>query len=125
MNEVFSKETFIDRCNAIGFGPAYGQMTRPEWGDGLLRLVPEPMRGGVIRYIAHGIIPGGFLTALLQNDLMAAVGKADATNQRCIVDWCTFLHNYAPQGCFGSPAAVRSWAERGGLIGIRAEQDEA
>lgn len=72
-------------------------------------LVPPHMWDAVTGYFLHRYQPGGFLTALLSNDLMAAIGKADDENCRAIHRWCQFLYNYAPSGSYGSPDAVRAW----------------
>lgn len=77
--------------------------------EGGKSLVPSHMWHGVEGYFLHGCQPGGFLTALLSNDLMGAVGKADDTNADAIREWCQFLYNYAPSGSYGSPEAVESW----------------
>lgn len=81
------------------------------WGRAMERLVPVHMHWGITVWVATGreSLLGDFLSALLRNDLMGAVGRADIDNQRSLVDWCTFLHNYTPAGCSGSPEAVREW----------------
>ena len=38
--------------------------------------LPDYMQSGVQYYIEHGYEPGGFLTAVICNDLANAVGKA-------------------------------------------------
>lgn len=80
-------------------------------------LVPEYMRGGIIRYVMSGIPPGGFLTAVFANDLMEAVGKADNVNQRNLVNYARFLYNYVPSNCKGSYETVDAWVKSGGING--------
>lgn len=77
--------------------------------------LPEHIRDGMRRYIESGIEPGSFLTAVLCNDLMGAMGKADEINRARLWDICAFLHNEAPSTCFGSIEAFQSWVHRGGL----------
>lgn len=72
-------------------------------------LIPAHMWGGVERYLLHGIPPGGFLTAVLSNDLMGAFGKADDENTAAMRNWAMFIYNYMPNGCHGSPEKVRAW----------------
>jgi hypothetical protein len=79
--------------------------------------LPTHMQEGTRLYIEHGIATGAFFTALVSNDLMGAVGKADDINRHAIWDWCNFLHNEAPYYCFGSPEVVDAWKERGGTKG--------
>lgn len=86
--------------------------------DGL-HLIPQHMHGGVERYVEKGIPPGGFLEALLANDFMEAMGRADAENQEAIQGWAQFIYNWLPNGCWGSPRAVREWISMGGLQGMQ------
>lgn len=77
--------------------------------EGGRHLVPDYMWGGVERYLVNRIPPGNFLTALFSNDLMEAFSRADDVNTANMRRWCQFLHNYAPRGSYGSPAAVQEW----------------
>lgn len=57
--------------------------------------IPERLQGGLLRYVEHGIQPGGFLTAVITNDLSNATGRADAESLEAlplIVQW--FQANY-------------------------------
>jgi hypothetical protein len=83
-----------------------------------LHLVPEHMRDGLILWIENGIMTGNFMTALMENDLMEAMGRADEVNQNSIKNWCVFLYTYSPRGCHGSPSRVAVWREHKGLSGI-------
>ena len=73
--------------------------------------IPEYMMGGLERYINHGIAPGGFLTAVLENDLKEAVSRADDINMINIPAYVGYLYNEAPSGCYGSPEKVKAWIE--------------
>ena len=81
--------------------------------------LPVHIRDGMQRYIEQGIEPGSFLTAVLCNDLMGAVGKADEVNLPKLWQICSFLYNDAPSPSFGSVEAFRAWIDRGGLEGRR------
>jgi len=72
--------------------------------------IPEYMRPSVVSYLT-GTVPyhGGFLTALLKNDLRGAVLRADARNAACLGDWIRFLIDHAPSASWGSPEKVRDW----------------
>lgn len=83
--------------------------------------IPDYMLPGFAKYIILGIPPGNFLTAILTNDLMEAVGRADDTNINLIPNYCHVLYNYTPSGCYGSPEAFRKWVSSGGLKGIMEE----
>ncbi len=74
-------------------------------------MLPEHMRESIILWIEHGhaAYPGSFMTALLSNDLMGAIGKADEVNAAALRTWAVYLYNYAPSGCFGSPEKFKAW----------------
>jgi hypothetical protein len=71
--------------------------------------LPENVRGGMERYIEYGITPGGFLTAVLENDLADALGRADSNNLPRLQEILSWLHDEVPSVCWGSPAAVSAW----------------
>jgi len=87
-------------------------MANEEWG-----LIPERMRGGIMRYIDHGIEPGHFLTAVICNDLYEAAGRADGENRRLLFEYTYFFYNYAPSGCYGSKEKFLKWVSHKGLSG--------
>jgi hypothetical protein len=92
---------------------AYTSGGPPDW-----RTIPDYMRDGIKMYIERGIAhPGGFLTAIIQNDLKEAVRRADDTNRRLLANYVDFFYNYAPIDCWGSPDKMAKWIERGGLYG--------
>ena len=67
------------------------------------------MQDGMRRYIERGIEGGSFLMAVLENDLMGALGKADRINLSRLHDYGTFLYNNAPSVCFGSREKVSAY----------------
>lgn len=90
---------------------------------GLDRL-PHHMRDGVERYVLHGIPGGSFMTELFANRLVQAFGRADEENTAAMREWASWLYNYAPGGCWGSPMAVSEWIAAGGLMGVLAKKDD-
>jgi hypothetical protein len=60
-------------------------------------------------YIDHGEAVGHFLTAVLENNLKEAVGRADDENMRNLPAYVGYLYNVADSRCHGSPAKVREW----------------
>lgn len=80
------------------------------------------MIGGIKRYVERGIPPGHFLTALLSNDLMGAVGRADEENLAALTRWAIFIRWELPSGCHGSPERVKDWIEQRGLEGLELEE---
>lgn len=84
--------------------------------DGL----PEHIRGGVQRFIENGIKPGGFLTAVLEGNLVKAVLRADSpATLHATVMW---LYREAPAVCFGTSGAMQGWCAAGGLSGLKARE---
>lgn len=80
--------------------------------------LPPHMRDAFRLYIENGIPPGSFTTAVLSNNLMEAMGRADIVNRMNIFETCVFLKSHAPIGCFGSPEHVQDWIRAGGLEGM-------
>lgn len=73
--------------------------------------IPERMMGGIQRYVEHGIEPGGFLTAIIQNNLSQAIGQADTENMKNIPAFVAYFYNECPIGCWGSKEKMESWIE--------------
>jgi hypothetical protein len=71
--------------------------------------VPDNLHDGLIEYIADRRSVGGFLTALLSNDLAQAIVRSDPITGLFIRETVLFLFNHAPSPCWGSPAAVEAW----------------
>ena len=76
--------------------------------------LPPSIRDSVKSYVEDGDHPGSFLTAVLSNDLRAAIdrGNTDAIHA-CVL----FLNNHAPAWCYGTPDRVNRWISLGGLHG--------
>lgn len=68
----------------------------------------EAIRG----YVDHGYMVGGFLSAVLENDLRKAVVRADGHNVRNLPAYIAYLNNYVPAPCWGSKKAVEDWRAR-------------
>lgn len=71
--------------------------------------IPTLLLEGLQRYAEHRIPAGGFLTAVLENNLKEAVQRADLQSQRSLTAIVMYCNNYLPRGSWGSPAAVRAW----------------
>tara|TARA_Y100000310_G_scaffold42170_1_gene39435 strand:- start:3001 stop:3273 length:273 start_codon:yes stop_codon:yes gene_type:complete len=78
-------------------------------------LLPERLRGGVRDYIEEGNPPGGFLTAVIQNDLMGSLRRADGSSRKHLFDIGFFFYNEAPGNCWGTPEIMAAWIEQGGM----------
>ena len=71
--------------------------------------VPVQSAEGILNYFLHRIEPGGFLYAVLCNDLKAACLAADETNRHHIYDYICLLHAEAPADRYGSVSRVEAW----------------
>lgn len=75
--------------------------------------LPEAMRERARDYVERHQPVGHFLTAVLENNLVNAIGAADAENRAAIEDWALWLFNDIPSACWGSRAKVEAWLALG------------
>ncbi len=73
------------------------------------REIRPDILAALVRYVEQRIKPGGFLTAVLENNHMEALGRADSYNRATIHQICTYVYNDMPHTCHGSPEKVRAW----------------
>jgi hypothetical protein len=71
--------------------------------------IPNHLRGGLARYLVHGIQPGGFMSAVLDNDLIGAFSRADLIAARSMREIVAFLYNWAPRSSYGMKGSVDAW----------------
>jgi len=71
--------------------------------------ISDSMMDGIERYLNDGIPPGHFLTAIICNDLTAAVLRADDTNLRNIPAFVSYFYNQAPINSWGSIKKMATW----------------
>lgn len=81
-----------------------------------------PQARDLRHYVEEGRPTNHFLTALLENDLITCVARADARNKAVLADYVMWLRSYAPGDCYGSPKAVAAWISVGGMA---SGQDES
>lgn len=79
--------------------------------------VPGHIVPGFIDYILNGREQGSFCMAVVENNLFRAFEKADLVNQQGMSAIVTWLWNYAPTKCWGSPEKVEAWMGHGGIMG--------
>lgn len=58
--------------------------------------VPSYMHDGLLKYYIDGIEPGDFLEAVIKNDFVTAVCKADENNRTSLRDWGWVMYNEIP-----------------------------
>lgn len=79
----------------------------PEYPE--YKNIPGQTLDDLAYYLEKGTPPGGFLTKVLENDLMKAMEKADLDNKRALPALARLLFNHVPGGAYGSPAKVNQW----------------
>ena len=79
--------------------------------------IPDYMRAGLCKYIVYGVEPGGFLSAVLSNDLGRACGKADNSNMWVLPMYMAWLYNEVPGISWGSGQLFEGWMDDGGMKG--------
>jgi hypothetical protein len=72
--------------------------------------VPDHLRAGLVRYFSDGIMPGSFLQAVLCNDLIEAVRRADPSSRSALPSLIDFLMMHAPAQAWGSRERVLAWS---------------
>ena len=72
-------------------------------------MVPQHNWEGLLLWVNEGIEPGGFLQAVLRNDLRGAFERADMINRFCIREILCWLVTEAPVGCWGSAEDYDAW----------------
>lgn len=76
-------------------------------------MIPGTIKQSLDRYIQYHIPTGGFLEAVLSNDLKEAFGRADKENRIALFEIVKYCYNELPSDCWGSPEKVDAWlAER-------------
>lgn len=70
---------------------------------------PERFVGGLSRYFNNRIAPGGFLKAVLANNLRETFARADADSIGLLLPLLIFLYNEAPAAAWGSGEKVERW----------------
>lgn len=85
--------------------------TRGLYDDMRAHGIPEHCQDALASYILEHKPTGSFLHNLLSNDLQATFSSADHINSKAVRNYVTFLYNFAPGACWGSPEKVKSWLE--------------
>lgn len=81
------------------------------------RLPNPDYRRSFEDYFQRGVPLGGFLTAVMENDLREACARADDNNRRLLFAWVKWIYNEAPAAAWGDKKKVAAWIKQGGLEG--------
>ena len=75
-------------------------------------MIPQRTKDALDRYVNDRIAPGGFLMAVLSNDLFGAVGQADSENLAALPDIVRYVYNEMPSGSWGNKDIIWRWVEQ-------------
>ena len=72
----------------------------------------EAIKESLDRYAKDRIPPGGFLKAVLENDLMSAIARADHMNRQRLPEICKYVFNELSSSIWGSREKVQNHLKR-------------
>ena len=72
-------------------------------------MIPDYTKEAIDAYVSERRPPGGFLTAVLTNNLKESFAMADDNNREAMYDIVCYCYNDIPGKCWGSKKAVRKW----------------
>ena len=86
--------------------------------------IPEAITEGLKNYASLGVPCGDFIQAVIANDLLDAVGRADVGCMRALPAIACFVYQELPSICHGSRKVYAAWLafHRGKLNGVDAEK---
>ena len=75
--------------------------------------IPPTILSALRRYADDHMPTGGFLRAVLSNDLMEAVGRADVESLAALHSIAGYVYNEMPGNCHGSREVYDKWTQTG------------
>lgn len=72
-------------------------------------LISRAILESLKRYVEQHVVTGGFLRAVLENNLHEAYCRGDGRSLTTMFDIVAYCHNELPRNCWGSPEAVTQW----------------
>lgn len=73
--------------------------------------IPEHALAALARYKLYGYAPGGFLLAVLTNDLFEAMGCADVENRFAIYEICKLVYNELPSNSWRNYENIEAYMQ--------------
>jgi len=74
---------------------------------------PPLVLEAILDFSENGTPSGGFVTAVLENDLSGAFARADLASRAGLADIVRFIHWEIPHNSHGSREAVSAWTGSG------------
>lgn len=75
--------------------------------------VPAVLQNQIKNYVKHGVPPGGFIKAVICNDLRGACMHGEAESVGAIAHIVAWFVNRAPALCWGSNVNYMTWCQMG------------
>lgn len=72
-------------------------------------MIPQRTKDAIDRYVNDHCRIGGFLKAVLSNDLVQSFGLADEENRKALFEIVSYVYNEIPGNSWGSPEKVANW----------------
>lgn len=69
----------------------------------------ERFKKAIDRYVNDHTPTGGFLQAVLENNLRESFGRADEEAREQLFEIVSYCYNHIPSNCWGSPEKVEAW----------------
>ena len=76
----------------------------------------EDLIESLVLYVNYGAMPGSFLQAALQNDLMETLNNSDMTSFHSLHEVMRFIRWHVPMDAWRTADKVHGWIKGGGLI---------
>jgi hypothetical protein len=80
-------------------------------------VIPDHLMNQMILYLEESKTPCSFLVAMMSNDFMKTIAKADEDNINILPTYAHFIHWEAPMGSHGSYEKVEAWLNKTGGSG--------
>lgn len=74
--------------------------------ESVTNRIPLNILNSLKHYVWFGQPPGDFVRAVLCNDLLSAIGRADEASLVAIKPICQYVYNALPSECHGSAQKV-------------------
>mgnify|MGYP000261684169 CR=1 FL=1 len=100
------------------------QIELPREAHETIHAVNPALLYGLRRYFLFGDRVGGFLTEIIENNFVGAVGRADLHNQDILPQFGIYLANYPERAWWGSETTRIDWQEGNGLADRADSTDE-
>ena len=75
-------------------------------------IIPKRILESLDNYAKDKVPTGGFLRAVLSNNLFDAICRADLENLLALHQICKYIYNEIPSTCWGSPVIVKEWLKK-------------